>query len=414
MRFSSSRLLSIGGALPFYFSGLYDGFDDALFESVSGFTTTGATVLTKFEGYPRGLMFWRATTHWIGGMGVLVLTLALIPKLTGRTSHLVRAESPGPSLSKLVPHMGETAKILYLIYMLLTGLEIAALLCCGLSPYDATLHALSNAGTGGFSNYAASVAAFDSPAVDAVITLFMFLFGVNFALFYKFLIAPWKMKPLTFFRDEEFRWYFCLVVTFILLISLFNLSYYDGNFLRSLRYGAFEVCTVFSTTGFVTADFASWPVASHLLIILGMFLGACAGSTAGGIKIIRAAMLTKMAGRSIRSTGQPNKVMVVRLDGKAVEESMLSQVAVFGIIYFFLFLFGAFLLTLENKFDITTNLTASLTCLSNVGPGFGGVTSDFASYGPFAKLVCCFLMLAGRLELLPMLILFTRSSWKTH
>ncbi len=407
-------LLSLAGALPFYLSDIYPTYVDAVFEAVSGFTTTGATVLTKFEGFPRGLMFWRATTHWIGGMGVLVLTLALLPKLTGRTSHLVRAESPGPSLSKLVPHTGTTAKILYLIYAALTFLEFVLLLLCGLSPYDAALHSLSNAGTGGFSNYAASVAAFDSAAVDAVITVFMFLFGVNFALYYKFLIAPFGKKITSFFRDEEFRWYFCLVLSFILLISIFNLPYYGGDFFRSLRYGAFEICTVFSTTGFVTADFASWPVASHMLIILGMFLGACAGSTAGGIKIVRAALMTKTAGRAIRATGQTRKMMVVRLDGKAVEESMLSQIAVFGILYFFLFLFGGFLLSLENKFDITTNMTAALTCLSNVGPGFGGVTGDFASYGPFAKIVCCFLMLAGRLELLPMLILFTPSAWKSR
>ncbi len=407
-------LLSLGGAMPFWLSGVYPRFEDAVFEAVSGFTTTGATVLTQFEGFPRGLMFWRATTHWIGGMGVLVLTLAMLPKLTGRSSHLVRAESPGPSLSKLVPHTGTTAKILYLIYTALTVLEFFSLLLCGLSPYDAALHSLSNAGTGGFSNYAASVAAFDNAAVEVIITVFMFLFGVNFALYYKFIIAPPGKKFLSFFHDEEFCWYFTLVISFILLISFFNLSYYHGDFLTSLRYGAFEICTVFSTTGFVTADFSAWPVSSHLLIILGMFLGACAGSTAGGIKIVRAAVLAKLAGRSIRATGQPKKMMVVRLDGKAVEESMLSQIAVFGIIYFFLFAFGGFLLSLENKFDITTNLTAALTCLSNVGPGFGGVTGDFASYGPFAKIVCCFLMLAGRLELLPMLILFTRSAWKAH
>ncbi len=408
-------VLSVGGALPFFFSGIYPRFEDALFEAVSGFTTTGATVLTRFEGYPRGLMLWRATTHWIGGMGVLVLTLAILPKLTGRTSHLVRAESPGPSLSKLVPHTGTTAKLLYLIYFFLTLLEFCSLLCCGLSPYDAALHSLSTAGTGGFSNYAASVAAFENTAAEAVITLFMFLFGVNFALYYKFLISPGIGKRFrAFLGDEEFRWYFCLVLSFILLISLFNLDYYGGDFLRSLRYGAFEICSVFSTTGFVTADFNSWPVMSHMLIICGMFLGACAGSTAGGIKIIRFLLLTKMSGRAIRTTGNPRKVEVIRLDGKAVEESMLSQIGVFAFIYFFIVIAGAFLLSLEGRFDITTNLTAALTCISNVGPGFGGVAADFASYGTWAKLLCSFLMLAGRLELFPMLLFFSRAIWKTH
>ena len=406
--------LSIGGALPFFFSGRYRGFTDALFESVSGFTTTGATVLTQFEGYPRGLMFWRATTHWIGGMGVLVLTLALLPRLTGRTSHLVRAESPGPSLSKLVPHTAATAKILYRLYILLTLAEFLSLLLCGLSPYDAALHSLSTAGTGGFSNYSASVAAFQNVWAEAVICTFMFLFGVNFALYYKFLISEPGKRFLAFFRDEEFRWYLSTVSLFILLISVFNLNYFQGDFLRSFRYGAFEICTVMSTTGFVTGDFTSWPVASQMLIICGMFLGACAGSTAGGIKIVRAALLGKLASRSVRSTVQPRKVKVIRLDGKAVEESMLSQVAVFGIIYFFLVIFGSFLLSLENHFDLITNLTAALTCISNVGPGFGSVASDFAGYGVFSKLVCCFLMLAGRLELFPMLILLSRSIWKTH
>ena len=407
-------VLSIGGALPFFFSGRYGGFVDALFESVSGFTTTGATVLTRFEGYPRGLMLWRATTHWIGGMGVLVLTLALLPRLTGRTSHLVRAESPGPALSKLVPHTGTTAKILYLLYIVLTLSEFLCLLLCGLSPYDAFLHSLSTAGTGGFSNYSASVGAFENVWAEAVICTFMFLFGVNFALYYRFLIGEPGKRFLAFFRDEEFRWYFSIVSLFILLISLFNLNYYEGDFLRSVRYGAFEICTVMSTTGFVTADFVSWPVASRMLILCGMFLGACAGSTAGGIKIIRAVLLGKLSSRTVRSTMQPRKVEVIRLDGKAVEETMLSQVAVFGIIYFFLFIFGGFLLSLENRFDTITNLTAALTCISNVGPGFGAVASDFAGYGSFAKIICCFLMLAGRLELFPMLILLSRSAWKSR
>ena len=226
-------ILSLGGALPFLFSGLYSTFADAIFESVSGFTTTGATVLTQYEGYPRGLMFWRASTHWIGGMGVLVLTLALLPKLTGRTSHLVRAESPGPSLSKLVPHTGTTAKILYSLYFLLTLTEFLALLLCGLSPYDAALHAISNAGTGGFSNYGDSIASFQNPAAEAGITLLMFLFGVNFALYYRFLIAgPWK-RILTFFQDEEFRWYIGLTFGFITVLTLLNLSFYQGNILSS-------------------------------------------------------------------------------------------------------------------------------------------------------------------------------------
>ena len=402
-------VLSVGGALPFLFSGRYPGFEDALFESVSGFTTTGATVLTNFEAFPRGIMFWRASTHWIGGMGVLVLTLALLPNLTGRSSHLVRAESPGPSLSKLVPHTGTTAKLLYLIYMLLTVMEFLALLLCGLRPYDAALHALSNAGTGGFSNYGNSISAFNNPAAEAVITVFMFLFGVNFALYFRFLTAPKKEKIRSFFQDEEFRWYFGFTVGSVILLTLINLSFYQNSLLRSFRYSAFQVCSVFSTTGFTTADFNSWSVTGRMLIFFIMWFGACAGSTAGGIKFVRAALLGKNAVRSVKSMGQPRKVQVVRLDNKTVDETMLNQISIFFVVYVALVILGGFLLSFEGKYELMDNLSAALTCISNVGPAFGGVASSFSGYGIWGKLICSFLMLAGRLELFPMLILFTRN-----
>ena len=407
-------VLSVGGSLPFFFSGVYPRFEDALFESVSGFTTTGATVLTEFEGFPRGLMFWRATTHWVGGMGVLMLTLALLPRLTGRTSHLVRAESPGPSLSKLVPHTGTTAKILYMIYILLTFLEFLALVLCGLNAYDAAIHALSTAGTGGFSNYGSSVGAFGSVEAEAVISAFMFLFGVNFALYYRFLIAGPMEKIGSFFRDEEFRWYLGIVSCFILMLTFMNLPFYDRDLLRSFRYSAFQLCSIMSTTGFTTANFNHWPVSSQMLIFFAMFIGACAGSTAGGIKIIRVVLAGKNARRAVHSTDQPRKVKVVRLDGKAVDESMLSQIAIFVVVYFFLVILGGFLLSLEGKFTAMENLSAALTCVSNVGPAFGALASDFTGYGVWGKLLCCFLMLAGRLELFPILILLTRGAWKSN
>ena len=406
-------LMSVFGSLPFLFSGTLPRFEDAFFETVSGLTTTGASVVTQFEGFPRGVMFWRATTHWIGGMGVLVLTLALLPKLTGRSAHLVKAESPGPSLSKLVPQTGKTAKILYTIYIGLTAAEFVALLVCGLTPYDAAVHALATAGTGGFSNYGASVAAFGSVAVEMVISLFMFLFGVNFALYYKVLVGEGLRS---FWKDEEFRWYLTIALTGILLVSLFNLNYYRGDLLTSLRYGVFEITSTMSTTGFVTADFSRWPAASHMVIIIIMFIGSCAGSTAGGIKVVRFNMLCKLSSRNISATGQPKKVKVVRLDGKAVEESILSQVAQFGFMYICLVLLGAFLLSAGGRFDVLTHLTASLTCVSNVGPGLGAVgpVNNFAGYNPSAKMVCSFLMLFGRLELLPMFILFTKSAWHQY
>ena len=386
-------LLGVCGSLPFLFSGVFTRFEDAFFETVSGLTTTGASVTTNFEDFPRGVMFWRATTHWIGGMGVLVLTLALLPKLTGRTSHLVRAESPGPSLSKLVPKTGTTAKILYKIYILLTLLEFVCLLLCGLNPYDAAVHSFATAGTGGFSNYGKSIAAFQSVPVDIVITVFMFMFGVNFALYYKFLIGE-RFKA--FWRDEEFRWYFVIGISFMLLISLINLPYYKGDFLTSLRYGTFQVSSIMSTTGFVTADFNQWPILSRSILVL--------------------LMLCKLSRRNIRSTGQPKKVEVVRIDGKAVDEHILSQVAQFAFMYIALVLIGSFILAVSSSYDLVANLTASLTCVSNVGPGLGAVgpVENFAGYGVIGKFTLSFLMLFGRLELLPMFILFTRSAWKKY
>ena len=405
-------LMSLFGALPFMFSGMLDRFESAFFEAVSGFTTTGATVVTEFGNNFRGVFFWRATTHWIGGMGVLVLTLALLPKLTGRSSHLVRAESPGPSLSKLVPKTGQTAKILYRIYILLTLLEFLVLMLCGLTPYDAAVHAFATAGTGGFSTYGASIAAFDSVAVDIVVTVFMFMFGVNFALYYKALIGE---HVKAFFRDEEFRWYLCIAASFALLITFFNLPYYS-DFFTSLRYSTFQLSSVISTTGFVTADFSRWPVASQMLLIIAMFIGSCAGSTAGGMKVVRINMLVKLSRRNIMAAGRPKKMDVIRLDRRAVDENIVSQVAYFAVMYVALVFIGAFLLTLEGKFDIITNLTASLTCVSNVGPGLGAVgpVENFAGYGIWGKGVSSMLMLFGRLELIPMFILFTRSAWHKY
>lgn len=401
--------LSVFGALPFVFSGMIPNFVDALFEAVSGFTTTGATIITSFEGLPRGLMFWRSFTHWIGGMGVLVLTLALLPQLSARTSHLVRAESPGPTLSKIVPKMSDSAKILYIIYGALTLLEFCILMIAGMSPYDAAIHAMGTAGTGGFSNYGASVAAFDSPAIDGIITVFMLLFGMNFALFYRLATGGWR----DIFRSEELRWFLGIVLCATIFISLTIMPQY-GGFLPALRYGSFQVASVISTTGYVTADFNLWPVATRMLLLLLMFVGSCAGSTAGGMKVVRIAMLCKQGLREVRHTFQPRKVQAVRFEGKGVEESILRQTAIFAFAYVALMLLGAFLISLEGRFDVETNLTAALTCISNVGPGLGrvGPVENFAAYGPFAKIILSLLMLCGRLELFPILALFHPAIWR--
>ena len=402
-------LLSAFGALPFVISGLIPNYIDAFFEAVSGFTTTGATLMGNFDGLPRGVMFWRSFTHWIGGMGVLVLTLALLPQMTGRSSHLVRAESPGPSLSKIVPKMGDTAKILYLIYGALTMIELAALIIAGMSPYDAAIHAMGTAGTGGFSNYGSSVGAFDSAVIDAIITFFMVLFGINFALFYRVLVGGWRDA----LRSEELHWYLALFAGSTLFVSLMILPQY-GTFLNALRYGSFQVATIMSTTGYATADFNLWPQAVKALIVVLMFIGSCAGSTAGGIKVVRVGILCKLGCREVRRTFQPRKVQVVRFEGKGVEENRLTQVSAFFFVYVLLVLAGMFLVSLEGLYDLETNFTAVLTCISNVGPGLGhvGPVENFSGYGPFAKVVLSLLMLAGRLELFPILVLFHPSAWR--
>ena len=419
-------LLSCFGSVPYLLSGMFSRFEDAFFEAVSGFTTTGASVFNGFDDYMHGIVFWRATTHWIGGMGVLVLTLALLPKLTGRTAHLVKAESPGPSLSKLVPKTGTTAKILYTIYIVLTALEFAALLLCGLSPYDAAVHAFATAGTGGFSNYGASIAAFDSIPVDIVITVFMFMFGINFALYYKFLIGE---KIRAFWHDEEFRVFFFIFIIFTFLITVFNLGFYQEelihsgkdssiltSFFTSLRYSSFQLSSVISTTGFITFDYSRWPAASQILLLLAMFIGSCAGSTAGGLKVVRVSMLFKLSRRNILATGSPRKMDVIRINRKAVDENVVSQVAQFAVMYVTLIFVGSFLLAIDGRYDVITNVTASLTCVSNVGPGLGSVgpVYNFAGYSGWGKMIASILMLFGRLELLPMFILFTRSAWHKY
>lgn len=402
-------LMSVFGALPFMLSGVIPNFVDALFEAVSGFTTTGATIMPVVEGQPHGVMFWRSFTHWIGGMGVLVLTLALLPQMSGRTSHLVRAESPGPTLSKIVPRMGDTAKILYLIYGVLTVVNFAALLLAGMDPYDAAIHALGTAGTGGFSNYAASVGHFASPWVDWITTFFMVVFGVNFALYYKVISGGWRDAV----RCEELRWYMAIYAGVTVLVSLAILPEYS-NFATALRYGAFQVASLISTTGYATTDFNLWPVAAKMLMLLVMFTGSCAGSTSGGMKICRVGIMCKQGMREVRHTIQPRKVQVVRFEGKTIEEDTLHQIGVFMFVYMLLIVLGGVLVSLEGLYDIETNLTAALTCVSNVGPGFGtvGPAGSFAGYGPFAKLILIFLMLAGRLEIFPMLAMFHPAMWR--
>ena len=400
--------LSGFGALPFVFSGYLPNYIDALFEAVSGFTTTGATVVTNFEHYPHGVMFWRSFTHWIGGMGVLVLTLALLPQMTGRTSHLVRAESPGPSLSKIVPKMGDSAKILYLIYAALTALQFAVLLLAGMNPYDAAIHTFGTAGTGGFSNYGASIAAFHSPLIEWIITFFMVLFGINFALFYRAITGDWRDA----LRSEELHWYLGIIAASVMAITL-GISKMYGGLATGLRHAFFYVASITSSTGFGTVDFVTWPEYCKWIIVMLMFCGACAGSTGGGIKTSRVIILFRNVACEIRQMIHPRTVTRVQLDGKRVDTDGLKAVSTFFTSFMLLLITGSFLVSLDG-YDMATNFSAVLSSLSNIGPGMSliGPTGNYNIFSYGSKLVLTVMMLIGRLEIFPILILFSPSTWK--
>ena len=401
-------ILSFFGALPFVFSGAIPHIVDAYFEAVSGFTTTGSTILTEIEHLPRGVLFWRSFTHWIGGMGVLVFTLAVLPRLSGRTSHLARAESPGPTVAKLLPKMGDTAKMLYGLYFTLSLMELGCLLAAGMSLYDALIHTFGTAGTGGFSNRNASVGAFQSPAIEWIVAVFMMLFGVNFAVYFHMLRK--EKEPIL--QSGELWAYLGMVAAATLIIT-FSILPGQPDFLTALRTAYFQVTSIASTTGFGTANFDMWPLLARTVLLLLMCVGACAGSTAGGVKMSRVLLMGKSAYRDLEHTLQPRKVAVVRFEGKPVPESTLNQVGVYLFLWFCLLVSGALLLSIRET-DLVTALTASLTCLSNVGPGLGhvGPVENFAFFSYPAKLLLSLLMLAGRLEIYPILLLFSIHVWK--
>ena len=402
-------LVSFFGGLPFYFSGYVPSLVDCFFETVSGFTTTGATILTDVEALPRGLLFWRSFTHWGGGMGVLVLSLALIPKMGARSIHLMRAESPGPSTDKLVPRVANNAKILYGIYVGLSVLMVIALLLCGLDLYDSVVHMFGAAGTGGFGTYGDSIAHFNSAAVDVVIGVFMALFGVNFSLYYFLLRRNWRAA----LGNSELRLYVSILLGASVIIALNILPLYGQNFFTALRYSFFQCSSIMTTTGYATADFDLWPQLSRTLLVVLMFIGASAGSTGGGIKVIRLQLLMKSLVRDIRSTVHPKSVNTVKLDGHTVDESVLSGVLGFFFAYM-LILLGAMLVVSLDGFSFETNFTAVVATLSNIGPGLGmvGPVGNYAAFSNLSKLVLSMCMLIGRLEIFPILMLFAPSAWR--
>lgn len=401
-------LLSLIGAFPFVFSGAIPHYVDAFFETVSGFTTTGATILREIEGLPRGILLWRSFTHWVGGMGVLVLMLAILPADNSRAMHLLRAEVPGPTKGKLVPRLRESAKILYGIYIVLTLLEGLALLIAGLPFYDALVTALATAGTGGFSVLNASVAGYANPAAEWIIAVFMLLFGINFNLYFFVLLGKFR----SVLRNEELRTYLLIVLlaTGSILLNILPLYKSLGE---ALRASFFQVTSIVSTTGFATADFTLWPTLSQVIVLFLMLAGASAGSTAGGLKISRIIILFKNAVREVKHILRPRSVNVTRLDGVALPEETVRATSTYLTLYLAVLLSSALLLSVDGL-PVQTTFSASLTCLSNVGPGLGalGPSGNFADLSLFSKLVLSVEMLFGRLEFFPLLILFSPSTWK--
>jgi len=402
-------LISVFGALPFLFSGAIPRFIDAFFESVSGFTTTGSTILADIESVPKGLLLWRSFTHWIGGMGVLVLTLAILPSAKAGSLHIMQAESPGPAPGKLVPKVGQTAKILYAIYIAMTLVQVILLIIAGLPVYDAFIHAFGTAGTGGFSNMNRSVGEYNNVAVEIIITVFMFIFGVNFSLYYQGLKGNFK----AFWRDEEFRFYTGTVVIAIALIVINTLGTVYQGFWDSLRYASFQVSSIITTTGYSTVDFNLWPVFSKAILVVLMLVGACAGSTGGALKCIRIVLLFKAARREIVKIIHPRSVHTVKIGGKVVSEEALGAVMSYFFLYMAVLVVSTLIVALEGK-DPVTSVTAVICTIGNVGPGLGvaGPVGNFSSFSLLSKIVLSVDMLIGRLEILPVLVMFSPSSWK--
>lgn len=399
-------IMSVIGTLPFVISGEIPSFIDAFFETVSGFTTTGASILTDVEGMSEGLLFWRSFTHWLGGMGVLVFVLALSQELPDRSIHIMRAEMPGPIVDKLVPKAKETAKILYLIYIVLTLAEIVILVLCKMPLFDAIVHTFGTAGTGGFGIKADSIGSY-SPVIQWVIAAFMFIFGINFNLFY--LIILKRLKSV--FRSSELWVYVGVAVAACALITL---NIYDSceGLSEALRLSAFQVSSVMTTTGYATADFNLWPGFSKTLLLVLMLMGACAGSTAGGLKVSRVIILVKGMRRELHRLLHPRSVRTLKLEGKRIDEQTLSSANSYLTVYIASMVAIFLLLSLDN-FDIETNFSATVACFNNIGPGLGAVgpAGNFAEYSVFSKLILTAAMLLGRLEIFPLLLCFSPATW---
>lgn len=400
-------IMSIFGAIPFVLSGDIPSYVDALFETISGFTTTGASILTEVESLSRASLFWRSFTHWIGGMGVFVFIMAILPLMGGSTMNLMKAESPGPSVSKLVPHVKDTAKILYGIYIAITLSEIVLLCAFGMPLFDAVTTSFGTTGTGGFGIKNDSIAGY-SPALQIIVTIFMILSGVNYTFY--FCLLSRRIKDA--FRIEEVRWYFFIILASAGVIA-YNTSRMYPTVSETLRHAFFQVGSIITTTGYATTDFNLWPPLSQTILVILMFIGACAGSTGGGMKVSRLVIFFKSLRKELSLIIHPREIRKIRMDGHVIEHATLRSANVFLVIYFVTLLSSTLLISVD-EFDFTTNFTAVVSALNNIGPGLNlvGPTQNFSIFSVFSKLVLMFDMLAGRLELFPLMILLMPSTWR--
>ena len=400
-------IMSIFGAIPFVLTGDIPFYVDALFETISGFTTTGSSILTDVESISKASLFWRSFSHWIGGMGVFVFIMGILPMMGGSTMNLMKAESPGPSVSKLVPHVKDTAKILYGIYIAITICEATILRALGMPLFDSLTTTFGTVGTGGFGIRNDSIAGY-SPAIQITITVFMILSGINYTAY--FYILTGKIKEL--FKIEEVRWYLAIIFGSVAVIT-WNVRSLYPTFSETLRHAFFQVGSIITTTGYATTDFDLWPALSKTLLVTLMFIGACAGSTSGGIKVSRILILLKTIRKELSLIIHPRQVKKIRMDGHPVDHETLRSANVFLVVYFVLLLTSMLLISVD-EFDFSTNFTSVVTVLNNIGPGLNlvGPTQNFSIFSPFSKFVLMFDMLAGRLELFPMMILLMPSTWK--
>ncbi len=401
--------LSLFSALPFVISGAIPSYTDAFFETMSGFTTTGASILTDIEALPKGILFWRSFTHWIGGMGIIVFSIAILPFLGVAGMQLFKAEVPGPTADKLTPRITETAKILWGVYFLFTIVETVLLMLAGMDLFDALCHTFGTMATGGFSTKNASVAAYNSPVIDYIIIVFMIIAGANFALHYRVLTGNYR----ELFRNEELK-YFLLVIIFataFVTYDILRLNY--ANLSDAIRYALFQVVSIITTTGYGTFDYEKLSATTHFIFLILMFIGGCAGSTGGGLKVIRSIILSKYVYTEIKRLIHPKAIIPVRFGGRAIEKNILSNISAFFIVYILISAFSVMLITLF-QVDIVTSIGAVAACINNIGPGLAdvGPTDNYSHFHPFVKWYLSILMLLGRLEVFTILVLLTPAFWK--